>query len=125
MSEPVALICELEETRREMERAYADHSRLNYDWLARCISVVSRAETALKKVAATSAEKKITNAWRFASDWYNEEQIYQSIQNDRHPLFGATSIPADVTSREFASWLTEQYRLAMAKGIEVSHESIK
>lgn len=43
------LIHELEATRLEMERAYTDHSRLNYDWLARCISVVSRAEQALKR----------------------------------------------------------------------------
>lgn len=43
------LILELEATRLEMERAYADNSRLTYDWLARCISVASRAEQALKR----------------------------------------------------------------------------
>ena len=45
----VDLLRELEATRLEMERAYTDYSRLNYDWLARCISVVSRAEQALKR----------------------------------------------------------------------------
>lgn len=44
-----SLIRELEKTRLEMERAYTDHSRLNYDWLARGISVLSRAEQALKR----------------------------------------------------------------------------
>lgn len=67
-----------------------------------------------------SDEKEINNAWQFVCDWYNEEQIYQAIQDDMHPL-GRNRIPRDVTSREFATWLTEQYRLAMAKGINIAN----
>lgn len=62
--------------------------------------------------------KKEINAWQVACDWYNEEQIYQAIQDDMHP-FGLHRIPTDIGSREFAAWLTEQYRLAMAKGFQL------
>ncbi|EKK02693.1 hypothetical protein RBSH_01989 [Rhodopirellula baltica SH28] len=30
------------------------------------------------------------------------------------------AVPTDVTSREFAEWLTDQYRLAMRKGAELA-----
>lgn len=63
----------------------------------------------------------IVNAFQFASNWYHPDEIYRSIQRsvntpraDRYQ-----NIPHDVHSREFAEWLTNEYRLAMAKGIEI------
>lgn len=52
---------------------------------------------------------RIKTAWEIAEAWYTEEAIYNSINR----------VPTDVTSREFARWLTHQYRLAMAKGIQL------
>ncbi len=58
------------------------------------------------------------NGWQFACDWYTPDQIERGIKGadaDRAP-------PADVQSRAFAEWLTHEYRLAMAKGIQVGRE---
>ena len=35
------------------------------------------------------------------------------------------AMPEDVYSREFAEWLTDQYRLAMRKGIELVVEAVR
>lgn len=57
------------------------------------------------------------NPWEIASAWYTVEGTHRClIQNDRDCR---TEIPTDHSSREFAEWMTEQYRLAMAKGIEL------
>ena len=55
-----------------------------------------------------------------ANDWYDEEGIYLSIQHsgDENRIASWDKVPDDVYSREFARWLTRQYRLAMVKGIE-------
>lgn len=54
-----------------------------------------------------------------AKEWYDEDGIYQSIQNSDGGGLGAwDAIPEDVYSREFSDWLTNQYRLAMMKGIQ-------
>lgn len=55
-------------------------------------------------------------AWEFACDWYTPDQIKYSIANRYRT---GHSIPEDIDSMEFANWLTEQYRLAMTKGIEI------
>lgn len=61
---------------------------------------------------ATLVEGK--TAWEFACDWYTPDQIARSISNSCK----LCAMPYDVKSEGFAEWLTEQYRLAMAKGIE-------
>lgn len=65
-------------------------------------------------------------AWEFACEWYTPGEIAWSIARHKNG-FGALMIespehrklPTDVYSQEFAEWLTEQYRLAMAKGIDI------
>lgn len=63
----------------------------------------------------------LPSPWDFACGWYQPDEIYRAINRLREPLTGDRSkqIPEDVTSREFAEWLTHQYRLAMNKGIEI------
>jgi len=59
--------------------------------------------------------------WEFACDWYQVEEIHRELNRRRDPLTEniGEQTPEDVTSREFAEWLTHQYRLAMRKGIEI------
>ena len=70
--------------------------------------------------------------WEFACMWYQPGQIAYSIARSNagfgsyaiESAMGQSSrIPKDVLSQEFAEWLTEQYRLAMAKGIEIGQRS--
>lgn len=49
----------------------------------------------------------------FASSWYMPEPIEKAIASDN-------KTPTDVGSREFADWLTERLRSAMAKGIQLA-----
>ena len=61
--------------------------------------------------------------WAIAEAWYGEMEIYRSIQRGLSPLAeDRERIPPDVSSPEFASWLTNQYRLAMAKGIQLGRD---
>lgn len=60
-------------------------------------------------------------AWEFACDWYTPDQIAHSIKN-RYRTPSDTAIPDDIDSAGFAQWLTEQYRLAMAKGIQIAQQ---
>lgn len=59
--------------------------------------------------------------WEIAVELYKPDQVWNGIQK----LSGKTlkEIPADVYSREFADWLTEQYRLAMAKGVQLGRDN--
>ena len=67
-----------------------------------------------------SMENHRRTPWEIAQSWYGAEDIHRAIQCSGSGEFGAWSqIPANVKSREFAEWLTEQYRLAMAKGIQL------
>lgn len=71
-------------------------------------------------VALNRNEWEAGDAWQFACDWYPEEQIARSIQKTRSIAAEPhEKIPEDVYSHEFAKWLTDQYRLAMAKGIQI------
>jgi hypothetical protein len=65
------------------------------------------------------------SAWDFACGWYTVDEIHRSIQNRHKSGFVKTEIPADIESRDFADWLTEQYRLAMTKGIEIGIRSAR
>lgn len=68
----------------------------------------------------------IHSPYRFACDWYDVESIHRSI-NARHSQAGNDheKIPIDVCSLEFAEWLAEQYRLAMAKGAQLAIEELR
>lgn len=66
--------------------------------------------------------------WEFACEWYTPGEIAWSIARAKNGFGGfviedAKKIPADVYSQEFAEWLTNQYRLAMTKGIEIGLRS--
>lgn len=66
-------------------------------------------------VADTTQRRR--TAWDFVCEWYRSEQIHHSINAIHGPY-----IPQDVKSKEFAEFLTDQYRLAMAKGIQIGKE---
>lgn len=55
--------------------------------------------------------------WQFATDWYDVDGIHAALQNRHDDRYG--TIPTDHASREFAEWLAHEYRLAMAKGIQI------
>ena len=55
----------------------------------------------------------------FANEWYRTDDIARCIADA-----GPCKIPHDVHSREFAEWLTDQYRLAMAKGIQIGRYAL-
>lgn len=63
--------------------------------------------------------------WEFACEWYRLDDICNSVRrrkllDDSDPSY----IPSEIDSIEFAEWLTLQYRLAMAKGIEIGQRSV-
>ncbi len=61
--------------------------------------------------------------WEIAVAWYDEAGIVRAIHESGTGEFGAwDKIPSDVTSAAFAKWLTHQYRLAMAKGIQLGRD---
>lgn len=53
--------------------------------------------------------------------WYRPEEVHRCICQTGMPLANdrLRAIPRDVFSLEFAEWLCDQYRLAMAKGIQL------
>ena len=59
--------------------------------------------------------------WDIAAGWYKEDEVFRGIQKHLTSDFGVAliPIPKDVSSMEFAKWLTNQYRLAMARGIRI------
>lgn len=63
--------------------------------------------------------------WEFACEWYQPDEIARVIEaRGRSSPFENARIPTDIYSREFAEWMTEQYRLAMTKGIQIGLQSI-
>lgn len=64
------------------------------------------------------------SAWEIAEDWYRVEHIENYLLRQKQGILMATEthVPTDVFSRQFAEWLTLQYRLAMAKGIQLARE---
>lgn len=56
-----------------------------------------------------------------AAGWYGTEEIWEAIRPKPFPKSAfVKAIPTDVRSREFAEWLTGQYRAAMEKGIQLA-----
>lgn len=63
---------------------------------------------------------KITeNSYQFAKKWYDPNEIHRSI------LSRQKEVPTNVTSREFAEFLSEISQLAMMKGAQLAIEEIK
>lgn len=68
------------------------------------------------------AKQAAETSWEIACKWYTPDEVHRSIQF-QHAVPGALPpIPADVNSREFTEWLTDQYRLAMNKGIQLGRD---
>lgn len=75
-----------------------------------------------KQVRGLVAMEKKTS-WDIAVEWYSVEEIERSIQRSLNSsIFDSSiaTIPQDVQSPDFAEWLTQQYRYAMAKGIQLA-----
>ena len=69
----------------------------------------------------------VSNPWAFACQWYKPEAIQRAI-NQTVPITNYCDlerVPTDVTSLAFADWLTDQYRLAMAKGAQLATDEMK
>ena len=62
----------------------------------------------------------INHTWEFVCKWYDVDGIHRSIIQKEKQLGCLEPIPKDVQSREFAEWLANQYRLAMAKGVQLA-----
>lgn len=56
-----------------------------------------------------------------AEDWYDEEVIVDWARKGGSVV---RPIPHDVRSREFGLWLCNEFRLAMAKGIELERNRV-
>lgn len=63
--------------------------------------------------------------WEFACEWYTPDEIAQSIRYRHHSDSSSLKIPTDIDSQAFAEWLSEQYRLAMAKGIQIGIDAAR
>lgn len=57
--------------------------------------------------------------WEIAENWYGVDDIHNCLKN---PRTANSMPPQDTTSREFAAWMTHQYRLAMAKGVQLGRD---
>ena len=69
----------------------------------------------------------VRRSWDFACQWYGVDHIHEAISRQelvKHPG-DVPAVPRDVTSREFAEWLAEQYRHAMRKGAELAVSEMK
>lgn len=62
------------------------------------------------------------SGWQIACEWYAEDEIERCISKAGMGLDNRDRVPFDIYSREFAVWLTNQYRLAMTKGIQFGRE---
>jgi hypothetical protein len=89
-----------------------------YDWRHPAAPAGEREEAGRPSVRI-DARLNGRTPWDFACGWYTVDEIHRSILSRHKSGFVKTEIPSDIESREFADWLTEQYRLAMWKGIEV------
>jgi len=74
-----------------------------------------------------SVQSIVRHPWQFACQWYTVDEIYDAINRERRfrQVGDLPPVPEDVHSREFAEWLTEQYRLAMRKGAELATSEMK
>lgn len=61
------------------------------------------------------------SSWEIACEWYGYDEIATDLQRIRDE-YGDRRIPLDQQSPGYAAWLTNQYRLAMNKGIQLGRE---
>ena len=54
--------------------------------------------------------------FEIAEAWYNPDSVWEDIKG----RVENRQMPRETYTREFAEWLTSQYRLAMAKGIQLA-----
>ncbi|WP_037199292.1 hypothetical protein [Rhodopirellula baltica] len=78
--------------------------------------------TSQKNVDRASVQSIVRRPWDFACQWYGVDEIHRAINREQRlkQIGDVPAVPTDVTSREFAEWLTDQYRLAMRKGAELA-----
>lgn len=79
-----------------------------------------------KDAAGAPVHSIVRRPWDFACQWYGVDEIHRAINREerlKHPG-DVPKVPADVTSREFAEWLANQYRHAMRKGAELASREL-
>jgi len=65
-------------------------------------------------------------SWQIAEEWYSVEEIKAALKKAGTSEFGAIdAIPRDVTTDAFAAWITHQYRISMAKGIDIGRRRLR
>jgi hypothetical protein len=69
-----------------------------------------------------AAMSETKTPYQTAVDWYKEEEIHRSILSLQRGVDRSEKIPTNILSKEFAIWLTGQYRAAMSKGIHFGEQ---
>jgi hypothetical protein len=79
------------------------------------------------KATVPSVDSIVQRPWEFACEWYGVDEIHYAIKRENRlkQVGDLPPVPKDVESREFAEWLTNQYRLAMRKGAEMATREIQ
>ena len=64
---------------------------------------------------------------QYTTRWFSPQVVHQAILDPRHAIMigDLTNVPEDTRSREFAEWLTLQYRMAMAAGAQMAVKEMK
>lgn len=103
------------DNRRRFDGNMAIHDS---DWRHHVGRVQYRASNK-RAIAAMSMQKK--TPIQIANEWYTVDEVHRSLNSTpiATRLALRATVPRDVTSREFAEWLCDQYRMAMAKGIQL------
>lgn len=67
----------------------------------------------------------VTNV-EFVKEWYRPEEIHRCINSPSPGGFASreSPIPKDTKSIEFATWLADQYQLAMLKGMDLMEREL-
>lgn len=59
---------------------------------------------------------------KIAQEWYSVDEITRRLAKANDPLGFEERIPEDIKSVEFAQWLTDEFRHAMMKGIQIAKQ---
>lgn len=92
------------------------------DWLSEDESAVEMVSAELERhMQDVVPADQCKSPMEIANAWYQVAEVQQYLWYGlSKPALSTDHISADITSYEFAQWLTAQFRRAMAKGIEIA-----
>lgn len=78
-------------------------------------------------MAGRSSRSIVRRPVQFVFKWYDIDAVYQALNygSESGPFGEIPKAPEDVTSPEFAEWLTRLCRAAMRKGAELAVAEMK